>query len=176
MRIRCCARWGVPVAAVLWVTAASPSAETIDRVLAVVAGQIITLTDVSVARDLGVATPAAGAADPIRAVLSQLIDRQLMLNEVDRYAPPEPGTDAIERGVAAIRSRFATEAEYAGALARSGVDDRYVRELVRQTLRIRAYQEQRFSAADPRRDGLIEDWVAGLRKRGDILDIYANAP
>jgi hypothetical protein len=175
MVIRCRARWGVPVVAVLWLSASSLSAETIDRVLAVVAGQIITLTDVNVARDLGVATP-AGAADPVRAVLSQLIDRQLMLNEVDRYAPPEPATDAIEQGVAAIRSRFPTAAEYADALARSGVDDRYVRELVRQSLRIREYQDQRFSPADPRRDSLIEDWLAGLRKRGDILDIYANAP
>jgi hypothetical protein len=58
MMIRCRARWGVPVAAVLWLFASSLSAETIDRVLAVVAGQIITLTDVNVARDLGVATPA----------------------------------------------------------------------------------------------------------------------
>ena len=173
--IRGRAWWAVPVAAVLWLSASSPSAETIDRVLAVVAGQIITLSDVNVARDLGVATP-AGAADPVRAVLSQLIDRQLMLNEVDRYAPPEPSAEAIDRGIAAIRSRFPTAAAYADALARSGVDDRYVRELVRQALRIREYQDQRFSPADPRHDGLIEDWIAGLRKRGDILDIYANAP
>src|SRR5262245_29227888 len=69
-------------------------AETIDRVLAVAAGQIITLSDVNAARDLGIATPGA-AADPVRAVLSQLIDRELVLAEVERYAPPEPAPDAV---------------------------------------------------------------------------------
>ncbi|PYR47280.1 MAG: hypothetical protein DMF89_19360 [Acidobacteria bacterium] len=42
-------------------------AETIDRVLAVVAGQIITLSDVTAARDLGLQTPGS-ATDPVRAV------------------------------------------------------------------------------------------------------------
>ena len=42
------------------------AAETIDRVLAVVAGQLITLSDVTAARDLGLQT-AEGAADPVRA-------------------------------------------------------------------------------------------------------------
>ena len=147
-------------------------AETIDRVLAVAAGQIITLSDVNAARDLGIATPGA-AADPVRAALSQLIDRELVLAEVERYAPPEPPPDAVDRGLAAIRARFATAAAFEAALARSGIDDKHVRELVRQTLRIRAYQDQRFSATDPRRDTLIEEWVTGLRRRGDVIDLYA---
>src|SRR5437588_8159692 len=60
------------------------SAETIDRVLAVVAGQVIMLTDVIAARDLGLVTPEG--ADPIRGVLARLIDRELVLAEVERYA------------------------------------------------------------------------------------------
>ena len=70
-------------------------AETIDRVLAVVAGQLITLTDVTAAIDLGLQS-ADGAADPVRAVLSRLIDRELVLAEVDRYAPPEPTAGAVD--------------------------------------------------------------------------------
>jgi len=158
---------------VFWLLlAATGAAETIDRVLAVAAGQIITLSDVTAARDLGIVAPPA-AADPIRAVLTALIDRELMLAEVDRYAPPEPSADAIERDLAALRTRFASRADYDAVLARSGVDDQHVRELVRQTLRIRAYQDQRFSAVDARRDSLIAEWLAGLRRRGDVVDIYA---
>ncbi len=168
------ARWGVRTVAVLML-AATPAAETIDRVLAVVAGQIITLSDVNVARDLGVVAAPAGP-DPIRSVLSELIDRQLMLAEVDRYAPPEPSPELIERDLAVVRARFSSAADYAGVLARSGVDERYVRELVRQTLRIRVYQEQRFSPTDARRAVLIEEWLGGLRRRGDIVDIYAASP
>src|SRR6267378_4134529 len=83
------------------------SAETIDRVLAVVAGQLITLTDVTAARDLGLQS-ADNAADPVRAILSKLIDRELILAEVDRYAPPEPTADAIDREVERIRARFSS--------------------------------------------------------------------
>lgn len=151
----------------------SARAETIDRVLAVAGGRIITLSDVTAARDLALVRPDAGA-DAIRAVLTQLIDRELVLTEVDRYAPPEPAADAVERELAAIRARFASTTEYEAALARSGIDDKHVRELVRQNLRIRAYQDQRFAAADPRRDALIAEWIAGLRRRGDIVDLYAT--
>lgn len=150
---------------------ASTPAETIDRVLAVAAGQIITLTDVTAARDLALVAPAPGP-DPIRATLSALIDRELVLAEVDRYAPPEPDAAAIERGLAVIRARFPTTAAFDAALARSGIDEGHVREAVRHTLRIRAYQDQRFSPADPRRQALIDEWIAGLRRRGDVVDLY----
>src|SRR5262249_55980481 len=122
-------------------------AETIDRVLAVAGGQIITLSDVTAARDFGLVTP-AGGADPIRSTLSLLIDRELVLVEVDRYAPPEPSNESIDREIAAMRARFATEAAVDAPLARSGVDERHLRDVMRQNLRIRAYQDQRFAAAD----------------------------
>ena len=159
-------------AAVLVLAGASLRAETIDRVMAVVAGQIITLSDVTVARDLGLVA-AAPSPDPIRAVLSQLIDRELMLAEVDRYAPPEPSADAIDRDLAAVRARFSSTADYEAVLTRSGIDDSHVREFVRLTLRIRAYQDQRFSSTDSRREALIEEWLSALRRRGDVVDIYA---
>ena len=77
-------------------------AETIDRVVSVVGGHVIMLSDVSAARELGLESPDPGP-DPVRAMLSRLIDRQLMLAEVDRYAPPEPAAEAVDRGLAAVR-------------------------------------------------------------------------
>ena len=114
---------------------ASSRAETIDRVLAVVAGQLITLSDVTAARDLGLEA-ADGAADPIRAVLSQLIDRELMLAEVDRYAPPEPTAEAVDREVERVRARFPSPDAFDAALARSGIDEQHLRETLRQNLRM----------------------------------------
>jgi hypothetical protein len=145
--------------------------ETIDRVLAVVAGQIITLSDVTAARDLRLET-SDGAADPIRALLSKLIDRELILAEVERYAPAEPTAEAIEREMAKIRARFADAGELEQVLARSGIDDNHLRETLRQNLRIRAYMEQRFAATADRRDQLVEQWMAGLRRRADVIDLY----
>ncbi|MBI3493033.1 MAG: hypothetical protein HY047_14825 [Acidobacteria bacterium] len=151
--------------------AGAARAEVIDRVLAVVAGQPITMSDVTGARDLGFQL-ADNAPDPLRAILSKLIDRELMRAEVERYGPPEPTADAVDREVARVRNRFASPAAFDAAAARSGVDDKHLRETVRQNLRIDAYLNQRFTAAGDRRQALIDEWVAGLRRRGNVLDLY----
>ena len=71
-------------------------AETIDRVLAVAGGQVIMLSDVTAALDLGLVSD-DGAADRIGAALAKLISRDLVLVEVTRYAPPEPADDDVEK-------------------------------------------------------------------------------
>jgi hypothetical protein len=147
--------------------------ETIDRVLAVVAGQLITLTDVTAAVDLGLQSPGA-AADPVRAVLDKLIDRELVLAEVDRYAPAEPSAEAVDREVAQVRQRFPSAAAFDAALARSGIDEQHLRETLRQDLRMRAYLEQRFSVSPDQRATAVNEWMAGLRRRGGVIDLYLS--
>jgi hypothetical protein len=148
-------------------------AETIDRVLAVVAGQLIMLSDVTAAIDLGLQSP-DGATDPVRAVLTKLIDRELVLAEVDRYAPAEPTTDAVDREVQRVRQRFASPAAFEAALTRSGIDEKHLRETLRQNLRMRAYLDQRFSGAADRRVNPVDEWMAGLRRRADVIDLYLS--
>jgi hypothetical protein len=149
----------------------SARAEVIDRVLAVVGGSLITLSDVNAAADLGLVKP-RDTGDRVRDVLSQLIDRELQLAEVDRYAPPEPSAADIDREVEAVRSQFPSPAAFEAVLARSGIDLPHLRETLRENLRIRGYLAQRFSAAEERRQQVVEDWVAGLRRRADIIDLY----
>ena len=147
--------------------------EVIDRVLAVVAGDLIMQSDVRAARELGLVN-AGDAADPDRAVLSQLIDRALILDEVERYAPPEPAPDAIDRAFRAVRARFGSDAAFSSAFARVGFDEKQLRAILRQNLRIRAYLDQRFAGETPERGAaIIAAWVAGLRSRATILDLYA---
>lgn len=170
--------WRLAMAALLFaaaLTGARARAEVIDRVLAVVAGQLITLTDVRAAIDLRLQT-SDGAADPVRAVLSKLIDRELVLAEVERYAPTEPTAEAVDREVDRVRARFESADAMNAALARSGIDEQHLRETLRQDLRIRAYLDQRFTAASDQRQPLIDDWMAGLRRRGEVLDLYLSAP
>ena len=157
----------------VFVMSRAAEAEVIDRVLAVVAGQLIMLSDVTAARDLGLQT-ADGAADPIRGILSKLIDRELIVAEVDRYAPPEPTPEDIDRETGRIRMRFPTAEAFVAALERSGADEKQLREIVRQDLRIRAYLDQRFASAQERRQALMDDWLSGLRRRGDVVDLYLS--
>src|SRR5215467_7227959 len=99
----------------------SAHAEVIDRILAIVGGDLIMLSDVNAARNLGLMTPES-TGDPIREVLSRLIDRRLQLAEVDRYAPQEPTPEEIDREVQSIRPRFPSQAEFDWAVARSGLN------------------------------------------------------
>ena len=150
------------------------AAETIDRVLAVVAGQLIMQSDVVAVRELGIVAATPGA-DPVGSVLAKLVDRELMLVEVDRYAPPEPDASDVDREMASVRGRFASEKAFTDVLARSGFDAMHVREIVRQNLRLRAYLDQRFAASDgdeQRRQKLIDDWVAGLHRRSPVINLY----
>jgi len=149
------------------VAAVAASDEIIERVLATVSGEPITQSDIAAARVFRIVD--ADGSD--RDILSRLIDRSLMLAEVDRYAPPEPEPAAVEREVESTRSQFADPQAFASALARVGMDEKYLRDLMRQNLRIRAYLDQRFATQSPGdRDTLVRDWVATLRRRATITE------
>ena len=130
------------------------------------------LSDVNAAHELGLVTPPPSAADPVREVLSRLIDRGLELAEVERYAPPEPASGDVDREVQNVQARFPSREAFDAVLARSGIDLAHLRETLRENLRIRAYLDQRFSVSADRRQQVIDEWIAGLRRRADIIDLY----
>ena len=37
---------------------------------------------------------------------------------------------------------------------------------------MRAYLDRRFAAAADRRNAMVEEFMAGLRRRGDVIDLY----
>ncbi|HKY22098.1 MAG TPA: hypothetical protein VJM31_12855 [Vicinamibacterales bacterium] len=167
--------------------------EIIDRVLAILPGQIITQTDVRAALDLGLVEAPAGN-DRIAAGLSALIDRVLMLNEVRRVMPPEPSQAAVDARLARIRQRFDSSAALARVLAASGVDETILRVYAADDLRLTSYLDERFSAASQptdqelrqvgeaaraglateRRQNLISAWVAELRRRADVTVVSSK--
>ena len=130
----------------------APRAEVIDRILAVVDTQIVTLSDVRAALRLEL-VPEDVSVDPIGAVLQRLIDRRLMLAEVDRYAPPEPTPAAVDAAMAVVERRFKDALEMEIALNQSAMSREELRRYVRDTLRLETYFQQRFLAvAQPSED------------------------
>ena len=164
----------------------SVSAEVIDRVLAILPGQIITYSDVEAAIELGLVEPEPGG-ERISAGLAAVIDRVLMLNEVRRVIPPEPSEAAIDARLARIRQRFESSAGLERVLAARGINQNVLRIYAADDLRLAAYLDERFSAAsqptdqevlqagegarqrlaDERRRALIAAWTAELRRRAD---------
>ena len=110
--------------------------QLLDRVLARVEGTAVTLSDVRAAVGLGVASGGEEMA------LQQVIDRQLLLMEVERFPPREPAPAAIDAEEAAIKARGG--ASLPSLMQATGLDERRIRETARETLRVRAYLDQRF--------------------------------
>ncbi len=180
---------GIFVMAILGFHARPASAEIIDRILATVAGQIITKSDVEAARALGLIQPAAAESQsPDDAALQALIDRVLMLNEVRRVVPREPTEAAITARIAEIRNRFPSQAALQQTLAAGGIDEAVLRVYAEGDLSLASYLDERFSAAAQpteqellqagqdnrgklaaeRRRTLVNAWIAELRRRADI--------
>jgi hypothetical protein len=140
---------------VLLLTFSAPSlrADVIDRVLAVVGAEAVTLSDV---RAVETFRFSVGAAPATADVLTYLINRQLMLGEVDRYAAPEPERAAVDLRVAQVRARFQTQELYEQALARTAMTEGRLRSVVAENMRIESYLDQRFgTAAQPAPDEVL---------------------
>jgi hypothetical protein len=129
------------VACLVWLSPLSAQ-QLLDRIVARVNGAAITLSDVRAAIGLGVADVPADATDA--AAVDAMVNRQLVLAEVARFAPPEPPPADVDREAARMRA-FAGP-RLAALMTSTGVDDARIREIARDTLRIRAYQDQRFGA------------------------------
>ena len=122
---------------------ASPQ-QVIDRVLAVVGGQVITWSDAQAAMQFGL-VEVGRADDPLRAAVDGLINRDLILDEVNRYSAVELDPAAVDKRLASVRARFASEEAFDAACKRTGLSLDALRDLVHDNLRIEQYLKARFS-------------------------------
>ena len=141
-------------------------------------------------------------------VLTYLIERRLVLDEVERYVAADPPPADVERRMAEVEDRFPSAAAFEGALGGVGFTRDDLRQVLRDDIRCEAYLENRFGAvpaptaeqlrayydahdsefvedgrtlsfgearpfllrrfAERRRTALIDEWVAGLVRRGQV--------
>ena len=114
----------------------------LDRTLALVGGQPITLSDARAAIALGLIENPKGL---LTDVTMRLVDRALVLREVQRYAPPTPEESLVESRLAAIRQRLG--GSFNATLEAHGLTETRVRGWIRDDLRTQAYLAQRFASA-----------------------------
>ena len=148
--------------------------EVIDRTLALVGGQPITLSDARAAIALGLVDIEPPAANAIPDATRQLVDRELILREVQRYAPPSPTDTAIEARIDEIKKRLADAAAFTRLLDLHGFTEVRLRSWVRDDLRTQAYLAQRFASASLPTDAEIAQAYARARAEFDKNGVSAE--
>ncbi len=155
-----------------------PAAEQLlDRVLAVVGGQVILLSDVRLFLETGLVEP-PGAADPVPPALERLIERRLILDEAARYVVEDPPPGEVDAGLARIERHVGGSGALDAALAATGYARRDLEQVVRDDLRIERYLARRFppsarpsGASAAARRALIDDWLASLPARAAVIRV-----
>jgi hypothetical protein len=121
-------------------------AEVLDRILATVGGTLILQSDAVAAVRLRLLQVPTGQSDPLQWALDRLVERRLMLLEVDRYGPPEPDRVEIDAQMAEIDRRFTAGQQLDAILREVGLSVGQLRVHVRDELRLDAYLKQRFAS------------------------------
>lgn len=149
-------------------------AQIIDRLAAVAAGQPITLSDVNAALEFHLVNVPPDAPNRTQAALQKLIDRSLMLIEVDRFQPPEPEPVEITIRVDALRKQAGSPLAFSRELDLVGMTLDQLRRFIRDDLRITTYLNQRFGDT-PQRAPAVAAWVSELRRRNEVTVLYPSS-
>ena len=85
-------------------------------------------------------------AEPEVTTLTRLIERWLILDQVDRYVVADPPAVIIERQLTDVRTSFSSEAAFVRALEQVGYTTDDLQQVLRDNARRDAYLEDRFAA------------------------------
>lgn len=145
--------------------------QLLDRVLAVVGGQVILLSDVRLFLEAGLVGP-SGADDPVPPALDRLIERRLILDEAARYVVEDPAPGEVDARVRQIERGIGGPRALAAVLAATGYAPRDFEQVVRDDLRIERYLARRFPPpATAAQQAVIDDWLASLPARAAVIRV-----
>lgn len=145
----------------------------VDRVVAVVDEDPILDSDIDRVVRLGLLPELVGesVAEERRRALDLAIEQRLRLHEVDRFGFEETPLALLDRQLEEIRSRFPSEEAFRSELARLGLDETALRQLLARQLSVLAYVEERlgprvFVSVDDIGHYYNEELLPELRKNG----------
>ena len=131
--------------ALLLMCADVASAQVIDRIMAVVGGRPIILSDVHAA---------------------------IQFRLIERFQPPEPDPIEITVRVDDLQRRAGSAEAFDTALSVTGMTREQLRRHIRDDLRITTYLNQRFGSTMADRAAAVATWVSELRRRADVTILY----
>ena len=117
----------------------------LDRLLAIVNGEVVTLSDVRAARQLKLIGGADAMSDD--QLLDAIIERRLTIAEVARYTAAEPPAAEVEAHRKAWEATLPPGTSVPAVLAAVGMREAALTAWFRDDVRLAAYLDQRFTAA-----------------------------
>ena len=131
-------------------TTISVSAQQLDQILAVVSGQIVLRSDVRAFLELDLVDKIE-SSNPLQEdqyYVTKLIERQLALDEVNRYRIPMPASEEVEEEIGAIQGGLGGEPALSEFLLSVGLGPRDLRQILQDNIRIELYVSERFGDAN----------------------------
>lgn len=120
-------------------------AEVVDRMVAVVNGQLITYTDLLWQLALEPGTPLdRPRAEDLRRVLETVIDQQIIYHEAEKLPHIHADDREVEPALAELVRRFPSQTEFQRRVASVGLTSGQLREIVRARVEIEKYVHFRF--------------------------------
>lgn len=120
---------------------AAAQVELVDRVVAIVNGEPITLSE---AREVISLAPGSAPAPTLGEAVERLIAARLMEREARRYPAEPPAPEEAEATFRALQERFDDPDHYRATLLRLGIREDYLRRRIERELRVDRYLDRRF--------------------------------
>lgn len=120
------------------------AAELVDRIVAIIDRDVVTLSEAEQARAIAAAR-SGGKVDLVDAV-ERLIESRLVEREVERFSSEPVPKELVDQAVSQVRSSFATEEDYRAMLDSTGLSEPELRSQLRRQLEVNRYLERRFRA------------------------------
>tara|TARA_B100001123_G_scaffold64702_1_gene71544 strand:+ start:19037 stop:19549 length:513 start_codon:yes stop_codon:yes gene_type:complete len=148
---------------------------TLDRILAIVNGQVITHSDVRIFIDLRLVDIPAGPLQEVE-VLNFLIERRVVLDEVNRFVITEPTSVTVDQHLDLLLNQLPDGLELNLVLDRVGLTVGDLRQLLADEIRRELYLIDRFGVTgDALRQAAEADWVAELVSRAQVRRVVKPA-
>jgi peptidyl-prolyl cis-trans isomerase SurA len=117
-------------------------AELVDRIVAIIDREVVTLSEAEQASEIARARTDASA--PLVSVVERLIESRLVEREVDRFTGEPVSAELVDGALREVRAGFSSGSAFRDMLTRSGLSEEELRAKLRRQIAVTQYLEQRF--------------------------------
>ena len=124
--------------------AAAQSRELVDRIVAIIDRDVVTLSEAEQSRavlELGTTEDV-----PLKQVVERLIEARLIEREIARFSSDPVAIELVEEAIGRLSESFESAAAFEQTLRSAGLGEDGLYEMIRRQLEIQGYLEKRFRA------------------------------